>query len=386
MGWAYLSDSYPRAIAVTVVWATRGNKLIVDSDTVLNTDVYFTWTQANITSDPNTAVLPSTAAYDVDVRTEITDNSATGLNKKYLYYIATKQSVASPPSNIVQYNALSMNPVSGSIYNAVIPKQKDKRVWYFMISQDNQGNWDRDPELQNTAQYTAYTFDQDNPCNNTPNPPTGVGLDQNTMTLSWVAPTFNTDGSPINDLAGFNIYQSINNAPFSGTPTTTVGPGIASYTDTSMSDCKSVRYKIEAIEKEKYAVEDEILSLMEAIDIAGKELKAEEVKVKAEKDKTEAFKKEIEKKIAEAEKELTDKKAKRTEVATRIDPEIYNDYMTVLEANNGGAVAEGRDEICQGCNMNIPPQMFVEIKKNEEIIQCPQCRRILYWKEKNEGV
>jgi len=144
--------------------------------------------------------------------------------------------------------------------------------------------------------------------------------------------------------------------------------------------------EIEAIEKEKYAVEDEILSLMEAIDIAGKELKAEEIKVKAEKDKTEAFKKEIEIEITEAEKELTDKKAKRTEVAARIDPEIYNDYMTVLEANNGGAVAEGRDEICQGCNMNIPPQMFVEIKKNEEIIQCPQCRRILYWKEKNEGV
>jgi predicted nucleic acid-binding Zn-ribbon protein len=30
--------------------------------------------------------------------------------------------------------------------------------------------------------------------------------------------------------------------------------------------------------------------------------------------------------------------------------------------------------------MNIPPQLFVEIKKNEKIIQCPQCNRILYWK------
>jgi predicted nucleic acid-binding Zn-ribbon protein len=47
-------------------------------------------------------------------------------------------------------------------------------------------------------------------------------------------------------------------------------------------------------------------------------------------------------------------------------------------------VVEARDEICQGCNMNMPPQMFVELKKNAEIIQCLQCERILYWKEKSE--
>ena len=42
---------------------------------------------------------------------------------------------------------------------------------------------------------------------------------------------------------------------------------------------------------------------------------------------------------------------------------MYNEYMKVLKACGGLAVVEARDEICQGCNMNIPPQMFVEIKK-----------------------
>ena len=41
VGWTYLSNSYPGAIAITIVWATRGNKFIVDCDTVLNTDSYF---------------------------------------------------------------------------------------------------------------------------------------------------------------------------------------------------------------------------------------------------------------------------------------------------------------------------------------------------------
>lgn len=142
--------------------------------------------------------------------------------------------------------------------------------------------------------------------------------------------------------------------------------------------------EIEAIEKERYAVEDEILSFMEIIDAANKELKAEEGKVKAGKDKAEAFKNKVEEEIAGAKKELIELKAKRAGIADSIEAEIYSTYMLALEAGGGLAVAEVKDEICQGCYMNIPPQMFVEIKKNEEIFQCLQCRRILYWTEAPE--
>lgn len=142
--------------------------------------------------------------------------------------------------------------------------------------------------------------------------------------------------------------------------------------------------EIETIEKERYAIEDEILSFMEAIEAAAKEVKAEELKMKAEKDKVEAFRKEVAEEIEEAEKELGELKVRRIAIADKIDPDVYSNYMALLEKCNGLAVVEARDEICQGCNMNIPPQMFVELKKNIEIIQCQQCDRILYWKERGE--
>jgi hypothetical protein len=75
VGWAYLSASYPRAIAVTVAWATRGDKHIVDCDTILNTDSYFAWTQAANVTEPNTALLPPTYAYDVDIQNIMTHES-----------------------------------------------------------------------------------------------------------------------------------------------------------------------------------------------------------------------------------------------------------------------------------------------------------------------
>lgn len=142
--------------------------------------------------------------------------------------------------------------------------------------------------------------------------------------------------------------------------------------------------EIETIEKERYAIEDEILSFMEAIEAAAKEVKAEELKMKAEKDKVEAFRKEVAEETAEAEKELGELKVRRIAIADKIDPDVYSNYMALLEKCNGLAVVEARDEICQGCNMNIPPQMFVELKKNIEIIQCQQCDRILYWKGRGE--
>jgi len=33
---------------------------------------------------------------------------------------------------------------------------------------------------------------------------------------------------------------------------------------------------------------------------------------------------------------------------------------------------------CQGCNMNVPPQVINEVKMKNELIICENCSRILY--------
>jgi predicted nucleic acid-binding Zn-ribbon protein len=45
----------------------------------------------------------------------------------------------------------------------------------------------------------------------------------------------------------------------------------------------------------------------------------------------------------------------------------------------GIAVAEARDGICQVCHLKLRPQMYVDLKRNEAIVQCPACNRILYY-------
>jgi predicted nucleic acid-binding Zn-ribbon protein len=141
--------------------------------------------------------------------------------------------------------------------------------------------------------------------------------------------------------------------------------------------------EIETSEKERYAVEDEILNLMEEIDNASKQERMEEAKLKSEKDKLDVYREKLRTEVSMAEKEMLAIREERSKIVDSVDKELYTLYMNLIESGNGMAISEAKEEVCQGCNMNIPPQLFVEIKKNEEILQCPQCRRILFFNSKS---
>ncbi|MDA8032253.1 MAG: C4-type zinc ribbon domain-containing protein, partial [Alphaproteobacteria bacterium] len=42
------------------------------------------------------------------------------------------------------------------------------------------------------------------------------------------------------------------------------------------------------------------------------------------------------------------------------------------------AVVSIENQICGGCYMKVPQQIEINVKKEEEIIFCPSCSRVLY--------
>jgi len=71
----------------------------------------------------------------------------------------------------------------------------------------------------------------------------------------------------------------------------------------------------------------------------------------------------------------------RQDLLSRVQPSLLAQYQNLLASKGGVAMAEARNEACSGCYMSIPPQVFVNVKKNESIITCPNCGRILFFKE-----
>jgi hypothetical protein len=151
----------------------------------------------------------------VSVSANVYDNSHVGINKVTLYYIVDTLSIYNemsgpPPYDGTNYTQIPMALIAGSLYRTTsnIPANDDSTIWYFIVAVDNDGNFDRDPEIGSGA-YTYYQ-QEGNVCNNIPESPknligtTGSGW----VTLGWEAPTTNTDGSSIGlDLQGYNIYR-----------------------------------------------------------------------------------------------------------------------------------------------------------------------------------
>jgi|Deesub1362B_J571_1020462.scaffolds.fasta_scaffold00195_35 hypothetical protein len=138
--------------------------------------------------------------------------------------------------------------------------------------------------------------------------------------------------------------------------------------------------EIERAEKKKYLIEDDILYLMEKADELNRNMKQIQSEIQNEKEKITKQQKEIEDRKALLEKEVSDLLKKRNSIISNLDKEVYSIYMNLLEKGNGVAVAEAKDEVCQGCYMSIPPQLYVELKIREELFTCPQCGRFLYRK------
>ncbi|MCK4523889.1 hypothetical protein KAU15_03085 [candidate division WOR-3 bacterium] len=97
------------------------------------------------------------------------------------------------------------------------------------------------------------------------------------------------------------------------------------------------------------------------------ELNMERVKLKEE---------EIGFKLHAKEKEI---EKLRTNIRNKIDNDMLIKYDKILERYKYRAVTQVVDGVCYGCFMELPTEFISIENKNERLIHCPNCRRILFW-------
>ena len=140
---------------------------------------------------------------------------------------------------------------------------------------------------------------------------------------------------------------------------------------------KALQHEIEFAEGEIRKIEDKILEKM----IVAEELEA---RVKKTEKQLAGERAEVEKEKAEAtartradEEALAELTQRREEYRRQMSPEALRIYDS--RTRKGTAVAEVRDGTCGECNVRLRPQAFQEAKTNDQIRQCENCGRILYY-------
>ena len=140
--------------------------------------------------------------------------------------------------------------------------------------------------------------------------------------------------------------------------------------------------EIDDIKQHNSDIETEILLFMEKTDTLAKKVNQEEGEYQKWFQEFEKTKETLNAELEKSNQELQNQQALRNTILENIEPDLIKKFEMIKERRQGLAVVSIQDGLCTGCNINIPPQKILEIRKsNHAIMQCPFCNRIVYFEE-----
>jgi predicted nucleic acid-binding Zn-ribbon protein len=141
----------------------------------------------------------------------------------------------------------------------------------------------------------------------------------------------------------------------------------------------AVQHEIAFAESEVKALEDRILERMLEADDLTSAVKRAETELTAEQKAVDAERRTLSADLAALRETLERAGAERRAIALTIDPHVLAIFELVSRRRNGVAMAEAKQGMCTLCHVRLRPQVFNTVLRNEQILQCDSCQRILYY-------
>lgn len=147
----------------------------------------------------------------------------------------------------------------------------------------------------------------------------------------------------------------------------------------NIKELQALQREIDQIKLANSQLEEELIKLLEELEASETSLKLKEEELKKIEDEWKEKRGEIEAQVAGIEQAVAEASAVRQTIAARLNGDLIQRYELIFSRRGGMAVVTVSGGICQGCFMNIPPQLWNEIIRSEKLILCPSCHRILYY-------
>jgi len=141
---------------------------------------------------------------------------------------------------------------------------------------------------------------------------------------------------------------------------------------------RALQHEIEHSQTAIRKIEDEILNLMMEADTGQSDIKTAEVRLKEDQGKVNEERKALEEENKRDLSALEGYLKERKEIQAGVSSDLISQYDRVRKHRGGIGVAPARNEVCEICQVRIRPQVFQLIRKNDQIITCDACQRILY--------
>ncbi len=149
-----------------------------------------------------------------------------------------------------------------------------------------------------------------------------------------------------------------------------------------IKELKQLQKLVAKYKEEKNGIEEDLLVLMEEAEnfnkiiiSLGEDLKKKEEKYKKCKEETSEI-------ILETIKEIKTLNDKRKALIGEIeDIRFFKQYELLRKDKGGNVILEIDNTICPGCYLDLPSDVIYHLKRDQSMVICPNCSRILIWKE-----
>jgi len=143
--------------------------------------------------------------------------------------------------------------------------------------------------------------------------------------------------------------------------------------------------EIDDLKEKNSKLEDDMIEFLDLIEEAENTLNSKLAEYSELQTRLNNERETIQKETEEGKRQLENLDAQLKTVSVGIDAILLATYNKVksLQSNAIGIVAV-TDAVCQGCNMNIPPQMYNELQRGDSLKKCPICDRIIYWNDEKK--
>ena len=159
---------------------------------------------------------------------------------------------------------------------------------------------------------------------------------------------------------------------------------LSKYRDQAMAvktnqEYHAIQHEIAHAQGEIKKYEDQILEAMVEADDLTATIKSSEAALASEQKTIDAERKKLQAEDAETQKALDALAGERATIVASMDKQVLARYEKASAKRQGIAVAQAKDGICTVCHVRLRPQVFNDVRRNDGIVQCESCQRILYF-------
>jgi len=144
---------------------------------------------------------------------------------------------------------------------------------------------------------------------------------------------------------------------------------------------KAALKEIEEHNKQNSILEERILFLLDELESLRKIVENLESDYNVRAKEIGAETKKIGKRAIEIDKTIETMQDKRNKLFAKIDPEYSEKYNRLINSLQGHVVVNVVKGVCTGCFINLPPQLFNEMLRDMDLKTCPNCSRLIFFKE-----